>query len=337
VSVKTLNARIVRNTAIALCTIGAVIGAGNVALSDVVVGTPVDIELSAAATDTYQVQFSPTHPSTKAYAVKYDQDQVAVINPTTGSVTATISVGDGPVAVAFTPDGNFAYVANYLGDSVTIIDTATETVDETIPVAGDPYDVTISADGRFAAFSCYDDDTLKVMSTSSHEIVKTYRMRHSGVWQARFTPDGKRIYAVGNNSGMVLVVDTTKQKVIKKVSMRGYPWWLEVSPDGTEVMVTDYNDGNSSVAIINVKKNKIVGRVAIGSSAYALAYAPDGDHVYVVNDATDEVSVIDTATRTIVDTFTASGSATLIPTINPAGTLGFLGDKYGYLTTFTPF
>lgn len=334
---KNWHSGLLRTVAVATSAIAALIGSGTVAFSDVVVDTPVDIELSAAVTDTYQVRFSPTHPSTKAYAVKYAQDQIAIINPTSRAVTATIAVGDGPVAVAFTTDGNFAYVANYDGDSVSIIDTATETVDETIPVAGDPYDVTISADGLFAAFSCYGDDTVKVMSTSSHEIVKTYRLRHSGVWQARFTPDGKRIYAVANDIGMVVVIDTKKQKVAKKISMHGNPWWLEVSPDGSEVMVADYTEGDSSVAIIDVKKNKIVGRVAIGSSVYSLVYAPDGDHAYVVNDATDEVSVIDTATRTIVDTFTASGTSTLEPTINPDGTLGFLGDRYGYLTTFTPF
>jgi hypothetical protein len=39
----------------------------------------------------------------------------------TGDVTDTITVGDYPISVAFSPDGEKAYVANYSGDTVSVI------------------------------------------------------------------------------------------------------------------------------------------------------------------------------------------------------------------------
>jgi DNA-binding beta-propeller fold protein YncE len=37
------------------------------------------------------------------------------------TVSATISVGNGPVGVAFTPDGSKAYVANQFDNTVSVI------------------------------------------------------------------------------------------------------------------------------------------------------------------------------------------------------------------------
>ena len=39
------------------------------------------------------------------------------------SVASTITVGDGPVSVAFSPNGKKAYVANYDNDNVSVIKT----------------------------------------------------------------------------------------------------------------------------------------------------------------------------------------------------------------------
>lgn len=311
---------------------------GGAASASVTVGSSIDLDPDFNRyTEAYQVQFSPASPSSKAYAVQYNLDSVEILNPTTRAISGSISVGDGPAAIAFTPDGTQAFVANYPGNSTNIIDSSTNTVVATVPVPGGPYDVTISPDGNFAVFPCYDDSSIKVMSVETHAIVKTIRIKHSGVWGARFTPNGKTLFAVGNNSGDVVMIDMTKKKVIKKISMRGYPWWLEVSPDGKEVMVTDYIDGESTIAVISVKKKKKIANIPIGTSIYSVAYAPDGDHAYVLNPDTRVVSVIDVATRAIVDTFTTTGTDPLVITFNPAGTLGMIGDRYGLITTFTPY
>jgi YVTN family beta-propeller protein len=318
-----------------------VVTSGVSAHATITPGAPIDIDTGAnRQIDAYQVVFSPTAPATKAYTFNGLDDTVVVINPTDGAVESTISLDANvvPAAVAFTPDGTLAFTANFGDGSTTVIDTNDDSIVGSVDVPGDPYDVTISPDGRFAAFSCYHGNSIKVMSTNSFNIVKTYRLRGSGVWQARFTPNGKRIYAVANDEGVVIVIDTAKKKVIKKIPLVGLPWWLEVSPDGKEILVTDYIDGDSTVDVINVKKNKVVARIDVGTSVYGLAYdRSDGEHAYVTNDTTRVVSVIDTSTREVVDTFTATGTRVLVPTINPAGTLGYVGDRYGLITTFTPY
>ena len=324
-----------------LLAIAMFVSIGTTASATITVGTSIDIDPGSPdrQIDAYQVAFSPTASASKAYSFNGLDDTVVVINPTDNSVLSSIALRAGavPAAVAFLPDGSAAFTANYGNNSSTIIRTSDDSVVRSSPVKGNPYDVTISPNGKYAMFSCYGDNTIKMMSTKSGHIVKTYRLRGSGVWQARFTPNSKRIYAVANTEGVVIVIDAAKKKVITKISMVGYPWWLDVSPDGTEVLVTDYVNGNTTVNVIDVESNEIVERIPVGSSAYGVAYDPsDGLHAYVVNDRTRLVSVIDTTEREVVDSFTATGTQNLVPTINPAGTLGYIGDRRGLVTTFTP-
>jgi YVTN family beta-propeller protein len=75
---------------------------------------------------------------------------VSVIATATNAVPATISVGNGPVGVAFTPDGSKAYVANQFDHTVSVIATATNTVVATVAVGTSPIAFGIFIQPRFA-------------------------------------------------------------------------------------------------------------------------------------------------------------------------------------------
>ncbi len=59
---------------------------------------------------------------------------MSVITTATGAVSAAITVGKGPGAVAITPDGKRAYVTNSEDGTVSVITTATGAVSATITV-----------------------------------------------------------------------------------------------------------------------------------------------------------------------------------------------------------
>ena len=78
---------------------------------------------------------------------------VSVIDTVTNTLTDTISVGDGPDWVEFSPDGTLAYVAN-AGDgtaagTVSVINTATNSViGSPITVGVNPVQLSVSGDGN---------------------------------------------------------------------------------------------------------------------------------------------------------------------------------------------
>jgi YVTN family beta-propeller protein len=74
---------------------------------------------------------------------------VSVIDTASNKVIGPpITVGDLPIGVAVTPDGNTVYVANADSNSVSVIATATNTVTATIPDVGtEPIGAAVTPDG----------------------------------------------------------------------------------------------------------------------------------------------------------------------------------------------
>ncbi len=58
-----------------------------------------------------------------AYVVNQNSNNVSVIDTTTRTVTATITVGTNPWGVAFAPNGAFAYVTNQDTNDVSVINS----------------------------------------------------------------------------------------------------------------------------------------------------------------------------------------------------------------------
>jgi len=73
------------------------------------------------------------------YVANYGENSVTVVDAKSGSIIATIPVGDHPKAIALDPDRQLVFVANTIGNSVTIIDAGKNTVLATLPAGRSPY------------------------------------------------------------------------------------------------------------------------------------------------------------------------------------------------------
>src|SRR5476651_1623611 len=73
-----------------------------------------------------------------AYVANGNSNNVSVIDTSSNTVVATVTVGMSPSGVAITPNGAFAYVANFNSNNVSVIDTSSNTVVATITVGMGP-------------------------------------------------------------------------------------------------------------------------------------------------------------------------------------------------------
>src|SRR6266404_279029 len=80
----------------------------------------------------------------RAYIPNSSSNNVSVIDTSTNTVVATVSVGANPQGVAVNPAGTRAYITNGTSDTVSVIDTATNTVVTTIPVGDSPQGVAVN-------------------------------------------------------------------------------------------------------------------------------------------------------------------------------------------------
>ena len=83
------------------------------------------------------------------------------------TLSATVSVGDGPRGVAVSPDGDTVYVANGSSNTVSVINASTNSVTDTVSVGDAPYGVAVSPDGDTVYVANSSDDTVSVLSNIS--------------------------------------------------------------------------------------------------------------------------------------------------------------------------
>ena len=242
---------------------------------------------------------------TVACVTSYYGGTVSLINTKTNLVTGTIPVGSGPLGVAYAPKGANAYVANGNSDSVSIINTTTKNIIKTIPVGRYPYSIAVSPDGKFAYVANSNSGSVSVISAAKKKVVATIPVG-GGVGFLAISPDGLTVYApTFNNTGSgdeISVIGTADNTVVNRIYVDG-AWGAKVSPDGQWVYASDYIEGEGNlVTVISTSTQAVVATIVVGASPEEVAFTADGAHAYVTNGNSGNVSIIDTATFTVVDT-----------------------------------
>ncbi|MBI4330975.1 MAG: c-type cytochrome [Chloroflexi bacterium] len=160
------------------------------------------------------------------------------VDLSTFKATAFIPVGVGPVWVAFSADGKTAWVSDSTSNDVLQIKVAQskeekDTVAGSVPLNFSPYGITLSADAR-----------------------KLYVV--------------DKTYGATNASTRVAVVDTEAKKVIKEIKVGKQPDHVFLSPDGTEIWVSE-NRGNG-VSIVSVETDEVIGHIPTPGDAHSVRF-----------------------------------------------------------------
>jgi YVTN family beta-propeller protein len=114
-----------------------------------------------------------------AYITNFGGTSVSVIDTATNAVTATIPVGNGPFAVAVSPDGSKVYVTNTGSNNVSVIDTATNTVIATIPVEAS-FGVAVSPDGSRVYATTAGTASVSVINAATNAVTATIPVGGAG-------------------------------------------------------------------------------------------------------------------------------------------------------------
>jgi YVTN family beta-propeller protein len=252
-----------------------------------------------------------TRDGRKVYVTNGSDNTVSVLSTATNTVTATIGAGLTPQGVAVTRDGSTVYVTNQGSGTVSVIDTASNTVTATIGVGRTPQGVAVTPDGSkvyVANFpSSLGSGTISVIDTASNTVTATIR---SGNFIAPFgvvvTPDGSTVYVTEQAPGSVLVINTARNLVTATIGVGTTPQGVAVTPDGSTVYgaIPNAPKTPSRVFVIDTATNTVTAQITVGSmfggNPIGVAITPDGSKVYVAGSPVNTVSVIDTATNTVV-------------------------------------
>ena len=259
-------------------------------VASVIGGLGACLALSAAA----------NHPApVYAYVTALGSNTVSMIETSTDTVVATVSVGGGPLGIGVSPDGNRAYVANAYDNSVSVIDGLSQSVIATVPVGLEPLGVAVSPDGTkvyVASTGGGISPGVSVIDAATNVVIAEIPLSDAPA-SAAVTANGESLY-VGTIGGGVFVIDTATKQVIRTIPLplgSGVDS-IALAPNLPFGYVVNAPSG--VIAVLNLRANKANRSVATGGgNVQAIALSPDGKRVYATDSNLAQVVVFDSASE----------------------------------------
>jgi YVTN family beta-propeller protein len=279
-----------------------------------------------AVVDTFKVGIHPQHvvPSwdLKTLWVANNAEgrtdgSMTPIDPLTGKAGPAIAVDD-PYNVYWSPDGRSAIIVAEALKRLDFRDPRTMKLQYSIatPRCAGINHADFAIDGSFALFTCEFDGAVTKIDLVNRKVVDTITL---SPYYGR--PDVvAQLTALEKKKSQLI---TNQQVVVQEApelggaicTSRGMPQDVRASPDGKTFFVADMLvDG---VHVVDGASFKQIGFIPTGLGAHGLYPSRDGKSLYVANRGTNKmmdrkggkgsVSVIDFATRKVVQTWTIPG------------------------------
>jgi YVTN family beta-propeller protein len=228
-----------------------------------------------------------------------------IIDTKTLQLIKTIPVDIAPEHLAFSPDSRWYYQGNPDGDSISVIDMQSLSKIKTIPGFAEPLNVTFLPDGSKAYIGNYGAHWVGVIDVRRHELTKKIQIADvpgvakldpdkylgeiHGINIAAPSIDGKYLYAADGTLGIVGVIDTREDKVVKHIRVGKDPWRIYMSHDGKYGITP--NNGDETISIIDLKANSVAATLEAGPNMTGINFA--AGKAFVISSTSGFVYVYD--------------------------------------------
>ena len=254
------------------------------------------------------------HDGQKLLITATGRDRFLVVDLVTGKVEHTVIVGKAPEHFDVTPNGRLAFVGNIEESTVSMIDVHDGREVQRITGFFEPHGFSVLPDGSKVYVSSLGGHEVAVLDATSGRMLKRlavgdvgrvaardpqrYLSEVKGIVNPTLTKDGAFAYAADGDAGMVAIIDTKTDKIVKTLKVGEQPWRAYNSPDGRWMLIP--NNGDSTVSVIDTKSQKIVAQLTAGSDMTGINYALNGSKAYVISRGDSTVYVFDMQTFGLV-------------------------------------
>jgi len=254
---------------------------------------------------------------------------VDVIDPATYQIIESFPVGAEPQHVVPSYDLKTLWVLNNQGDTLTRIDPATGKQGETVAVK-DPYNLYYTPDGKYALVVAERLRRFDFLDPQTMRLQHSLPVPCNGVNHLDYAMNGRYLIASCEFSNELVKVDVAALRVLGKLKLsrrRGQPQDVRLSPDGKVFYVADMRA--HGVYLVDGESFSILDFLPTGKGAHGLNVSRDSKVLYVSNRGEGSISVIDFATRKIVNKwrFPGGGSPDM-GGLSVDGKVLWLGGRY---------
>src|SRR3954463_6450930 len=242
-------------------------------------------------------------------------NDVSVIDLNTGRETKRLLAGRGASYLTTSPDGKLIYCTHIYPEprrfrdppisEITVIDTNTQTVVErkTLSNVAGVFHTALSSDGKLGVIAQLRPKNLLPLAHVEHG------------WAF-----GDTLTLFGSDVGGLVQIPLDELD-----HYYALPWGVAIAPDKSKIFLT--TAGSQSVTVLDVSRllksvrahrrpfvndlsasaEYVSSRIAVGHNPRGVAFSPNGKRLSVANRLDDSISVIDTASESVVATLDLGG------------------------------
>jgi len=254
------------------------------------------------------------HDGKKLIISATGRDRFLIVDLVSGQVEHTIVTGKAPEHFDATPDGRRVFVGNMEDSTVSMIDVHEGREIQRITGFYAPHGFSVTPDGSKVYVSSHGAHEVAVLDAQSGRMLKRlaigevgrvaarnpqrYLSELNGIANPTLTKDGAFAYAADTDAGVVAIIDTKADKVVKTLKVGEQPWRAYNSPDGRWMLIP--NNGDSTVSVIDTTSQKIVAQLNAGADMTGVNYALSGSKAYVISRGDSTVYVFNMQTLGMV-------------------------------------
>ena len=264
----------------------------------------------------HQISFSDD--GLTAYVATAGEDRITVLDAVRHEVTGTIATPGTPLGVIPLPGSDDLAVAHFAAGGLGRYSPGgTLAADALGTSAGASLIVGPYLDRRYLV-SVEQADSVHVFDSGAFEFIASYPTGDRP-FPTAMTSDGRLAFVPGYADGTVTIIDLANDRVLGTVMVGTNPSGGVVLP-GDEQYASVVR-GEDRVAFIDAASMQVVDELSegIGSSPFSIVLTPDGRLAFVNNTASHDISVVELATREVIERIPVP-QIPIVMAVNPAGT-----------------
>jgi YVTN family beta-propeller protein len=231
-----------------------------------------------------------------------EADGIAVVNTATGKVVAHLQAGSDPEQFDLSRDGRRLFISNEDSGTLSVIDAGSGALLATIPVGREPEGVRVSPDGQWVLVTSEGDSAVSIINTRALKVIRTARVG-TRPRDLAWAPDSASAYVTGEADSTIhwVTIPGGESRELLQLPRTDRP--MGVIHDAVRRRLYVSTGHGGSVAIIDLTgAARLVASVQVGTRPWGIALSKDGRELYTANGPSNDVSVINTTTGTVIHT-----------------------------------
>jgi YVTN family beta-propeller protein len=220
-----------------------------------------------------------------------------------------LPLGDLPLNIAVTRDKKLAAVTNngYSTQTIQLIDIEKGVITDSVIIGKSWLGLTFSDDGKTLYASGGNDNFIIKYGIRKNELINSDTIKLGKPWPEKISIAGialddkkKILYVVTKENNSLYAIDLITKSIVSQTELGGEGYTCLLSPDRKTLYATCW--GCDKVVLFDTYKQIITGTIPVGDNPNDMCITANGLYLYVANANDNNISVIDTKQRKVIET-----------------------------------